>query len=400
MASLMASVALTIDAMLPALGIIGDDLGVADPNKAQYVLVYMFAGMAMGQLVCGPLSDALGRKRLLYIGLAIYALGSLVSMFAGSMPMMLAGRFIQGIGAAGPYVSSIAIVRDRFKGDEMGRVMSLIMMIFIFVPAIAPALGQLVMFVASWRWIFGIFFFFALTIFLVTRFYLPETLPPEKRIPFSPGNIGRGFREIFTHPVTAGYMVCMGLTFGGFTGYLNSTRQLFQETFQTGDMFSVWFGCLALVFGLSSMLNARIVRHVGGKRLVRVAAASLVITSALFITFTHFYGLSFPAFVAYIATLYFAVALMFGNLNALAMEPMGHIAGIAAAVIGSSSSLLSLSLGTFIGQMYDGTPVPVATGFLVLPCISLAIMRWITQKQARMAEIPVAAPEEAAQGEA
>ena len=374
MASFMASVAISIDAMLPALKIMGEDLGVSDPNHTQYIIVLIFAGMAVGQLIAGPLSDAIGRKKILYLGLALYAIGSVVSMMAPSMPVMLAGRLLQGLGVAGPYVSAVAIIRDRYSGADMARIMSLVMMIFVIVPSLAPALGQLIMFVASWRAIFAFFFVAAIGIAVWVYYGLEETLPPNKRIRLRALDIALGFREVFANRVTSGYMVCMGLAFGSFMGYLNSTRQIFQDLFNTGDWFSAYFGGLALVFGASSLFNARIVQKHGMRRLCRSAVTAVIGASLAYLAYRGVFGDQLVAFLVYVSVLYFAMGLLFGNLNAIAMEPMGHIAGIASAVIGATSSIISLVLGTLIGQMYDGTLVPVATGFAALGLCSLFVM--------------------------
>lgn len=375
MASFMACVAISIDAMLPALKVMGDELNVSDPNHTQYIIVLIFAGMAVGQLLAGPLSDAIGRKKVLYIGLSIYALGSVVSMLAPSMPVMLAGRLLQGLGVAGPYVSAVAIIRDRYSGADMARIMSLVMMIFVIVPSLAPALGQLILFVASWRAIFACFFVAALAIAAWVYFGLEETLPPEKRIRLRALDIALGFREVFANRVTAGYMICMGLTFGGFMGYLNSTRQIFQDLFGTGEWFSAYFGGLALVFGASSLFNAKIVQKHGMRRLCRSAMMAVIGASLVYLVFRSGFGDLLIPFLVYIAVLYFAMGSLFGNLNAIAMEPMGHIAGIASAVIGATSSIISLILGTLIGQLYDGTLVPVTTGFAALGLCALLVMR-------------------------
>lgn len=374
MASFMASVAISIDAMLPALGIMGEDLGVRGPNHTQYIIVLIFAGMGLGQLVAGPLSDAIGRKKVLYIGLAIYAAGSLVSMLAPSMPVMLAGRLLQGLGVAGPYVSAVAIIRDRYSGAAMARIMSLVMMIFMVVPSLAPALGQLIMALASWREIFALFFVAAVGLAAWVYVGLEETLPPAKRIRLRALDVVLGFREVFANRTTSGYMICMGLVFGSFMGYLYSTRQIFQDLFGTGEWFSAYFGGLAVVLAIASLVNARIVQKHGMRRLCRSALLMVLGASLAYLAYRAVFGDQLVVFVAYAAVLYFSMGLLFGNLNAIAMEPMGHIAGIASAVIGATSSVISLVLGTLIGQSYDGTLVPVGTGFAVLALCALVVM--------------------------
>jgi DHA1 family bicyclomycin/chloramphenicol resistance-like MFS transporter len=257
----------------------------------------------------------------------------------------------------------------------MARIMSLVMMIFVIVPSLAPALGQLILFFADWRWIFGMLFVVALGLMFWVWRGLEETLPPEKRIRFRALDIALGFREVFANRTTTCHMLAMGLTFGAFMGYLNSTRQIFQDLFDTGLWFSAWFGGLALIFGASSLLNAKIVERVGMRPLCRRAALAVAVSSVLFLIYNGIAGAQLLPFVTYVAIVYFAMGLMFGNLNAIAMEPMGHIAGIASAVIGATSSAISLVFGTLVGQLYDGTLAPVTVGFIISGVLCLLIMR-------------------------
>jgi len=364
MALLMSIVAISIDAMLPALGMVGGDLHLTNPNHAQYLIGFIFIGMALGQLVAGPLSDGLGRKKLLYMGIGLYLVGSVICYFADTLNMMLVGRFIQGVGVSGPYVSSVSIVRDKYAGRRMAKVMSVIMMIFIMVPAIAPSIGQAIMHFASWRDIFILYIVYSLTIALWIFLRLEETLPRERRIPFHMANIIAGFKEVLSNRVTVSYTICMGLCFGSFLGYLNSSQQIFQDQFGQGDMFAIWFGLLALVIGVASLMNSWLVERLGMHYMCQRAFLALVISSALFFLAHVFVDIELWMFLVYAVVMFFSFGLVFGNMNALAMEPMGHIAGIASAVTGSASSLISLLVGSYIGQQFDGTLLPVtAFGF-------------------------------------
>lgn len=374
MALLMSIVAISIDAMLPALGVIGQDLGVTNPNTTQLIVSCIFGGMVIGQLVCGPLSDSVGRKKVLYAGLGLYFAGSIVCYLSQSIEIMLLGRFIQGIGVSGPYVSVVAIVRDRYAGRDMARVMSLVMMIFILVPAIAPLIGQGIMAISSWRMIYLFFIVFSSAIAIWVHFRLPETLHPEDKIKFSFHDILRGFKTVFGNRVTVSYMLCMGICFGSLIGYLNSSRQIFQEIFHAGSAFPFYFGGLALIIGVASMINSRFVQKFGMHVICRRAVSAIIVASLCFLILHVFIPITVWIFVAYAAVFYFAFGLMFGNLNAIAMEPMGHVAGIASAVTGATSSLISLLLGTTIGQMYDGTLIPISAGFFVLGCVTLGLM--------------------------
>lgn len=380
MASMMSIVAISIDAFLPALGMVGKDLNLTNPNHAQYLISFIFLGMALGQLVCGPLSDALGRKKVLYAGIALYLVGSVICLVADNLTMMLCGRFLQGLGVSGPYVSAISIVRDKYSGRHMARVMSVIMTIFILVPAVAPTLGQAILTFASWRAIFLLYVLYALAVGTWLYFRLEETLPPEKRVPFNPHNLLHGLREIVGNRATFCYTICMGICFGSFIGYLNSSQQIFQVQFDAGKMFTIYFGALALVLGGASMVNSRLVEALGMRHICKASFLCVVVSSALFLGLHAFSEIHLWMFLIYAAILFFCFGLVFGNLNALAMEPMGHIAGTASAVIGCCSSVISMTLGAAIGQMYDNTLIPVASGFMVLGALALVFMKLANPK--------------------
>lgn len=375
MALLMSITALSIDALLPALGIIGGDLALANPNQAQFLISGIFGGLAAGQLISGPLSDALGRKPVLFVGIGIYLVGSVVGYTAQDFTSLLIGRVLQGVGVSGPYVSAISVVRDRYSGRAMARVMSLIMMVFILVPAIAPSLGQAILHVAGWRDIFLLYIGYATLIGIWIALRLEETLPREKRVPLRLSAFAHGIGEVLRTRVTVGYMLCMGIVFGSFIGYLNSSQQIFQVQFGTGEDFALYFAALALVLGAASLTNSRIVVRFGMRYICTRAALTIVVASALFLALHAITPITLPLFLGYATILFFAFGLMFGNLNAIAMEPMGHIAGMATAIIGASSSIISLTLGSLIGQLYDNTLVPITSGFLLLGLLALGIMR-------------------------
>jgi len=375
-ALLMSIVAISIDALLPALGIISQDIHLAYANQAQLIISALFLGMAIGQLICGPLSDATGRKKVLYSGILLFLVGSVICFFAQDINTLLIGRFIQGLGVSGPYVSAISIVRDKYAGREMAKVMSLVMMIFIMVPAIAPSLGQSILLFASWRYIFVLYIIYSIAIGLWIFLRLEETLPKENRIPLSVTGFADGFKEVICNRTTMGYTLCMGLFFGSFVGYLNSSQQIFQVQFGTGKMFTVYFGLLALVFGASSLFNSQLVEKWGMHFISHRAVLSIITSSALFLGLHAFCEIQLWMFMIYASILFFAFGLIFGNVNAMAMEPMGHVAGIASAIIGSVSSIISMIIGTFIGQMYNNTLIPVTIGFLTMTCLALLLMKF------------------------
>ena len=390
MAAIMSVVALSIDAMLPALGVIGADLGIQNPNHAQFIISAIFGGMAVGQLLCGPLSDALGRKRLLIGSFLLYLVGTFICWSANSLEVMLIGRVIQGFAAAGPYVSTLSIVRDCYSGYAMARIMSLVMMIFIMVPVIAPTLGQLMLRIGSWHTVFSLLFFYALAVLLWVIVRLKETLPPARRVAFSAKNIRHGAFTVLSNRTTVCYMICAGLVFGALLGYLNSCLQIFQNIYQAGDAFAVYFGALAFTLGISSLLNSQLVQRFGPRVICIAAICAMVATSAVLLALQFLIDTPLWLFMAYAAAIFFCFGLLFGNLNALAMEPMGDIAGIASALIGALSSVISISAGTFIGQLFNQTLIPLIGGFLLLSLLALLV---IFSVKSESSEEPVALAE-------
>lgn len=362
----MSIVALSIDALLPAFAFITEELKVADPNHTQLTISFLFLGLAIGQLVCGPLSDAFGRKPILFISLTTYLLGTLLCFFASSIESLLMGRFIQGLGVAGPNVAATSLVRDRYKGRQMARVMSLVMMIFIMVPTIAPALGEGILFIAEWRGIFIMYIAYALGITFWIAFRLEESLSVDRRTPFKLQYFKNAFAEVFKTRQTFLAMLASGLVFGWLIGYINSCLQIIQIQFETGRLFSLYFGLGALMIGASSMINSLIVERYGMYFITLRSLAVISLSSCLFLGIQSLITIEFWMFLLYGGVLFSCFGFIFGNMNAIAMEPMGHIAGIAAGVIGFCSSLMSITLGTAIGQAYDGTVYPITLGACVL----------------------------------
>ena len=372
----MSLVAMSIDIMLPALSAIGEELGVGHENEAQLVVSALFFGLASGQMIYGPLSDHYGRKPLIQAGLFLFILGSLLSMLSTSFAVMLLGRFLQGLGIAGPRIVSVAMVRDRYSGNRMARIMSLILTVFVLVPMIAPALGQGLLLIGHWRLIFGALLMIALIGSAWLYFGQAETLAKDRRLPLSIRSMATAIFETLRHPVARGYTLAAGLIFGAFLGYLNSAAQIFQIQYGLGLLFPVYFSALSLAFGTASLLNARLVMRFGMQVLARRALIGLASSSALFLSITLATGGHPPllAFMLYLSVTFFAVGMLFGNFNALAMEPLGHIAGVAAGVIGTLTTLLSVLLGGMIGYAYDGTISPVVGGFALFGFLSLTAM--------------------------
>jgi len=379
---MMSLTALSIDAMLPALPKIGSDLAVQDANDRQLVVSVLFLGLAVGQVFFGPLSDKTGRKPAVYAGYTLFILGAILSIFAFSFPMMLIGRLLQGIGISAPRAVILALVRDRYEGRAMARVMSFVMTVFIFAPMIAPTLGQAILMFSGWRSIFGSFVLMALITLVWFALRMPETLAPELRAVFSLRRIMVASLEIVKNRTALGYTVSAGLMGGAFLGYLNSTQQIFQELYGLGDRFPLFFAVISFSLGLASFLNARLVMRFGMRFLVRWPLIVIV-------------GLSIFAFgvallasgqpplwflMVYLLLTFFCVGILFGNQNALAMEPLGHLAGIGAAVVGSLSTLIQMPLGTVIGQNYNGTIIPLISGITVLAGLSIFVVHWTESK--------------------
>jgi DHA1 family bicyclomycin/chloramphenicol resistance-like MFS transporter len=376
---MMSLLALSIDAMLPALPELGADLQIQDANSRQLVVSTIFLGLAAGQILFGPLSDKTGRKPAIYAGLGLYIAGSIIAVLAVSFPMLLGGRLLQGVGVAAPRAVGLALVRDRYEGRTMARVMSFVMTVFIMVPMIAPTVGQAILLFSGWRAIFAIFVLLALITLVWFGLRMPETLAEQDRAPFSLQRISAATREIIGIRPALGYTVIAGLISGAHLGYLNSAQQVFQEQYQLGQLFPIYFAAVAFSIGLASFLNARLVMRFGMRSLVSrsLAAISLLAAVALVVALLASGQPPLWFLMAYFMLSFFGVGICFGNNNALAMQPLGHIAGIGAAIVGSLSTFISVPLGTLVGQSYNGTVLPIIAGLGLLSALSLLIIRWV-----------------------
>ena len=371
-------VALTIDGMLPALPQIGSDLGVTDPSSPQLVVSMVFLGMAFGQLIFGPLSDSVGRKPALYVGIAVFIIGCLICIFATSFEMMIAGRVIQGIGASGPRIIPMALIRDEYEGRGMARIMSLIMMVFILVPMLAPLLGQIVIYYSDWRTIFTCFLILGLVILVWFAMRQPETLLVEKRIPLRAKTIADGFKEVLRNRITLGYTACMGMLSGPFVAYLSTAQPILEDQYALGSKFSLYFAALSFSIGIASYLNSRLVIKWGMRLLSFWALLAVISISVVFGLFVYI-SQTEPAlwlFMAYMVFILFCNGILFGNVTTMAMEPMGHIAGVGAAVVGSLSTFISVPFGVWIGQSYEGSVIPLVLGFIGCFAVAFGLMQW------------------------
>ncbi|HUQ37432.1 MAG TPA: multidrug effflux MFS transporter [Aestuariivirga sp.] len=374
-ALLTALVAMSIDTMLPAIGTMASEFGVSDPNKRQFIITAFFGGMTIGTLLSGPISDSTGRKPAIFAGLLIYLAGSVLCLFSTSFEILLAGRALQGVGASNPRIVSMAMVRDGQGGAAMARIMSFVMSVFMLVPILAPSIGQLVLFVASWRMIFVGFLVMAIIAAIFLQIRQEETLPKEKRVAFSAGNLFRSAKEFFRFPSAWGYTIAVGFIFAAFICYLGTSQQIFAEQYAQGDLFAVWFGAFAVAIAFAMIFNGRMVMRHGMRMLAKWAVRACIVISAVFTVVALMYAGHPPLWSLglYLFCTFFCCGILFGNYNAMAMEQVGHIAGMAAAISGTLSTLVSLFIGTWIGQQYDGTIMPLVYGFLAMSVAAMLV---------------------------
>jgi MFS transporter, DHA1 family, multidrug resistance protein len=378
LAFMVSITAMSTDIMLPALSMIGEDLRVRDPNDVQLVVSSLFFGFSIGQLIVGPLSDTYGRKPVILVGYVVFVVGCILSISSTDLTTMLTGRFLQGFGAAAPRIVSTSLIRDGYEGRAMARIMSFIMSVFILVPAIAPSIGQGVIMILPWRYTFVVLLAIAVVAAMWFGIRQPETLARENRRVLSVSNLVSGCIEVLSSRTVFGYTLSLGFVFGAFLSYLGAARQIFQDTLNTGDMFAIYFGVAALAIGAGSLLNSLLVVRLGMRLLTHSALVVLVVLSGVFLAVFHSFDgqPSVALFMTWQLAAFCCVGFVFGNLNALAMEPLGQIAGLGAALIGSISTFISLPFGWLIGQMYDGTVLPLVGGFFSLGLAALISACW------------------------
>ncbi|MFK7945826.1 MAG: multidrug effflux MFS transporter [Paracoccaceae bacterium] len=371
-------VAMSTDIMLPALNEISRDLAAPGANDGQLIVSALFVGLAVGQLLVGPLSDSLGRRPVLFMGYGIFMLGTGLTLVTTDFTTMLIGRVLQGLGASGPRVIAMAVIRDCYQGRQMAQVLSVITAVFILVPAVAPSIGQLIIFAAGWRAVFAFLGLIALITFGWYALRQPETLPLDARRSFALRDIGRGIAEALGHRVTLGTTLAIGFLFAPFIGYLSSAQQIFQETYDKGTEFPLWFASAALCFGAASLVNARLVMRLGMRALTGWALLALVAGTLLCLAAVAFTQGRPPfwGFFLWLAPALFCVGIAFGNLNALAMDPLGHMAGLGAALVGSISTFIAVPLGWAVGQGFDGGIGALVTGFGACGAVSYLCFAW------------------------
>ena len=382
MAMLAATVAFSIDAMLPALPEIGAELTPADVNRAQLIITSFVLGMGLGTFVTGPLSDAFGRKPVMIGGAAIYIAAAAWAWVAPSLELMLAARVVQGLGAAGPRVVAMALVRDLYGGRDMARILSFVMLVFALVPALAPTLGAFIIAAFGWRQIFVAFMLFSAISVVWLALRQPETLASDARRPLQVGTLVAAVREVFSHGATRLSILIQTLTFGMLFIDLSSIQQVFDITFGEGARFHLWFGAIAVCAATASVLNARLVVRVGMRAILRMVYAAQIGASLVMILAASALDagpLLFWIYVVWTWSIFFQAGLTIGNLNALAMEPVPHIAGMAASLIAAISTVGAVVIAVPVGLAFDGTPLPMAIG--ILACAALALILTLRLKR-------------------
>lgn len=387
-AMMFATVAFSMDAILPALPEIAAELSPDDATRVPLVLTTFFLGLGLGTLLAGPASDSFGRKRVMIIGSGLYILGAAVAWQSASLEVMLAARLVQGFGCAGPRVVAMAVTRDLFSGREMARIVSFVMIVFALAPGFAPAMAEGIIAVSGWRGIYLAFVLFSAITVLWMILRLPETLPPERRRPLRVPALWAAMKEVFAHPIVRLSISVQTLAMGMLIAMLLLIQQVYADTYGRADSFAYWFGAAALVSASASWLNAMLVVRFGMRRLITAAlAVQVVLTSAFLLTgvmgLAEPYGFTF--FLMWQIGLFLQTGLTLGNLNAIGMEPMGHIAGMAASVISGVSTVVAALLAAPVVLLFDGTPLPLLCYVLALAATGLLLMRRMARVEAILA---------------
>ena len=375
-ASLMALNAAAIDIFIPALQEIGSALAVEDENARQFVITAYIVGFGGAQILYGPISDRFGRKPVLYGGLAIYIAAALASTLAPTFGFLLLARFIQGVGAAATRVIAVSVVRDCFGGRRMASVMSLVMMVFMAVPVVAPNIGQAILLFGSWREIALGTALFSIGVLIWSGLRLPETLAEEHRRPLTVERTLYAFRVVLTTRTSLGYTFASALIFGVLFAFINQAEQIFSGLFDLGPGFTLWFSSIAIFMSAASFVNSRLVERFGMRRLSHAALIGFIGFSALQLAIALLAGEGQPfwLFYALVVPTFFCFGFIGTNFNALAMDPLGHVAGTASSVLGFSQTLGGGLFGAAVGYLYDGTLVPLFAGYLVLSTASLGLV--------------------------
>ncbi len=379
---LMATIALSIDVMLPALGEMASEFGVEN-NQRQLIIVALFIGLAVGQLIFGPLSDSIGRRPAIVLGASLFAFGGLVCAMASTFDSLIAGRLLQGIGAAGPRIVTVALIRDRFEGAAMARVMSIIMGVFIMVPVLAPSFGQALLLIMPWRGLFTLLSVICVggAAWLLLR--QPETLREKRQ--FQVGKFSTGTIEVLGNRRAMAFTIAGGLCYGALMGYINSSQQLFQDTYKVGNLYSILFGGAAMFISAATLTNVRLVKHIAMDRVCVLSVRALIVWSLAFTVVMLVLGTLPPLWLFFAANCpaLFLLGLTFGNFNAIALENLGHIAGLGAAVTASVLTLVGVVAASAIGLSYNTTLYPIFLGYVFCGAAALVLMLLPSARQSK-----------------
>jgi DHA1 family bicyclomycin/chloramphenicol resistance-like MFS transporter len=373
-AALIAINAFAIDIMLPGLQAIGASLGEADENRRQLVIPAYMLGFGVLQLIFGPLADRYGRRIPLLCGVAAYCLAALSAFFVSDFNSLVVLRFVQGAGAAASAVIGIALVRDLYVGDQMAKTLSLVFMVMMVSPIIAPGLGQFLLTIIDWRGLFGFMAGLGGLVFIWVFLRLPETLKPENVRPFTPRSIVEGFGIVFGNRVSLSYIMATAVLFGTLMGFLTSSQQIYVQQFGMGAWFPAFFAAGGVVAALSGFANSQLVTRFGMEKLSHRALVFYTLTAAALLGLSLAGVMSVWLFFALTCCFFIAFNFIMSNFGALAMVPLGEVAGTAASTQGFLQMVIGAALGTLIGQMYNGTTVPLALGFLLLSLVAGAII--------------------------
>ena len=378
MAALMSLVSLAIDALLPAMTNIGDTIGITDATNNQLLITMIFLGLGFGQLISGPLSDSFGRKPIIYIGFIVFAFASLICVFSTSLEMMIVGRIAQGIGLSAPRTISIAMIRDRFSGNYMAKVMSFVVAVFILVPVVAPALGKIMLDLYGWKSIFYSQLLFGLAVMLWLWKRQPETLKKENKRDFKLSLLIAGLKEFIKHKNAVIFTFFSGCITGSFMVYLSASQLIFEQQYNLKDEFPFIFAGIAFFIGIATFLNGTFVVRLGMFKLVSIF--TIIFTLIPFVYIFLYSGETNPSIyvlVTFFGLQFFAIAFLFGNTRALAMEPIGHIAGIGAAINGFVSTIMAVPIAMLIGSFINTTALPLFIGFFVCGVIALLLIQYL-----------------------
>jgi len=373
-AALMAVNALGVDLMLPALADIGHQLNIATANHRQWIITAYMLGFGVGQLVYGPLTDRFGRRPILLSTLAGFVGASVFAAGSQTFAALLGARVLQGLMSASTRVLAVAIVRDRFSGRQMARTLSVAQMIFFLVPIMAPSIGQLLLGIGPWRFIFYALAGFAAFVLVWSIARLRESLPAERRSPLSLASLGEAYRLTLTNRFSAGYALAASMTFGGIIAFVSSAQQIFVDEFGAGERFTVLFAVCAFSMGCASFANSRLVERLGTRLISQSAVLALIALSVLHLGVIAVGRESLVTYMVFQALSMTCIGLCGSNFGAMAMEPVGHIAGTASSIQGFITSVGAVIVGSLIGQSYNGTTYPLAIGYLAIGLAVLAVV--------------------------